>query len=298
MTKFNISKCPVCGSNNFYPFLTCIDFIVSGEKYDIKICSDCGLKITFDIKDEENIGQYYNSDEYIPHSNKSTGLVNTIYHKVRSYMLRRKRKIVEKATSMKKGQIIDVGTGTGYFPSEMKQHGWEVAGTEKSFDARNFARNEFNIEIKKTEDLFNLQNQKFDVITLWHVLEHIHKLNENIATFYRLLKKNGKLIIAVPNNNSFDAFHYKEFWAAYDVPRHIWHFTPKQMKLLGEKHDFTLKQIRSMPFDGFYISILSEKYKKSKIPVIKGFFYGIISWIVSLFNPLKSSSSVYIFSKA
>jgi len=298
MTKFIINKCPVCGSNHFCPFLACTDFVVSGEKYDIKTCADCGLKITFNIEDEENIGKYYKSDEYIPHSNKSSGLVNTIYHKVRSYMLRRKRKIVEKATSMEKGRILDVGTGTGYFPDEMKQHGWEVSGTEKSHDARNFARTKFNIEIKKTEDLFNLQNQQFHAITLWHVLEHVHKLNENMATFYRLLKKNGILVVAVPNNNSFDAVHYKEFWAAYDVPRHIWHFTAKQMKLLGEKHGFSLKQIRSMPFDGFYVSILSEKYKKSKIPVIKGSLYGLTSWIVSLFKPLKSSSSIYIFSKS
>ncbi len=212
-------------------------------------------------------------------------------------MLGRKRRIVESAVSNRKGRLLDVGTGTGYFPYEMKKHGWDVTGTEKSDDARNFALTELGTDIKKTEELFKLENNQFDVITLWHALEHIHRLNENMERFNKLLKKDGLLIIAVPNNDSFDARHYKEFWAAWDVPRHIWHFTPEQMQLLGEKHGFRPERIYPMPLDGFYISMLSEKYKKSKTQFINGCYYGLASWIMSITNSRKSSSVTYIFRK-
>jgi 2-polyprenyl-3-methyl-5-hydroxy-6-metoxy-1,4-benzoquinol methylase len=297
MSKFNIQQCPVCGDSQFSPFLTCTDYFVSGEQFSIKQCNSCGFKITENIEDEENIGRYYQSEEYISHSNTSKGLVNSVYHAVRSYMNGRKKRLVEKATSLKTGQILDVGTGTGFFLNEMKQNGWQVTGTEKSSDARDFAKNEFNLDNLPSEKLFTLKDKSFDVITLWHVLEHIHLLNENMKTFARLLKPNGKLIIAVPNHNSTDAKHYKEFWAAYDVPRHIWHFAPKQMEILGKKHGFKMNSLHTMPFDSFYVAMLSEKYKKSKLAFFKGILYGKISWLNSIINPEKCSSVIYVFEK-
>ena len=297
MPKFIVNVCPVCGGSSFKSFLTCADFFVSGEEYNIKQCSSCGFKITENIEDEINIGRYYQSDEYISHSNTSKGLVNSVYHTVRKTMLGRKRRLVERATSLKTGHLLDVGTGTGFFLNEMKEQGWQVTGTEKSSDARNFAKKEFNLENLPSEELFNMEDNSFDAITLWHVLEHIHKLNENMEAFYRLLKNNGKLLIAVPNHDSYDAKHYKEFWAAYDVPRHIWHFAPGQMKIFGEKHGFKLLSLHAMPFYSFYVSMLSEKYKKSKMTVLKGIFYGKISWLKSIFNSGKCSSVIYVFGK-
>lgn len=297
MSKFNVLQCPVCDGKTFIPFLTCTDFFVSGEQFSIKQCSSCGFKITENIEDEDNIGSYYQSENYISHSNTSKGVVNTIYHSVRNYMLGRKRRLVEKSTSLKSGQILDVGTGTGFFLNEMKEKGWQVTGTEKSSDARDFAKKEFNLENLPSEKLFTLKENSFDVITLWHVLEHIHQINENMETFGRLLKTNGKLIIAVPNHDSADARHYKEFWAAFDVPRHIWHFAPKQMKKFGEKHGFKLSSLHTMPFDSFYVAMLSEKYKKSKLALFKGIFYGKISWLNSIFNAAKCSSVIYIFER-
>ena len=297
MAKFNVPKCPVCNSTAFSPFLVCTDFFVSGEEFPIKECSTCGLKITQDIENEENIGRYYQSEKYISHSNTSKGLVNSVYHAVRRYMLGRKRRLVEKVASLKAGRILDVGTGTAFFLNEMKAKGWQVTGTEKSSDARDFARKEFNLNNLPSEKLFEIPKESFDVITLWHVLEHIHQLGENMNAFERLLSNKGKLIIAVPNSDSYDAKHYKAYWAAYDVPRHIWHFAPKQMKLLGEKHGFALKSLHGMPFDSFYVSMLSEKYKKSKFGLLKGMFYGKVSWIGSIFNAAKCSSVIYVFEK-
>ena len=297
MAKFNVSRCPVCDGKVFITFLTCTDYFVSGEEFKIKKCSSCGFKITENIEDEENIGRYYQSEKYISHSNTSKGIVNLVYHSVRKYMLGRKRRLVEKLTGLRNGEILDVGTGTGFFLNEMKEYGWRVTGTEKSSEARDFAKNEFMLNNLPSELLFTLKDKSFDAITLWHVLEHIHQLNENMATFNHLLKNDGKLIIAVPNNDSSDAKHYHKFWAAYDVPRHIWHFAPKQMKLLGEKHGFKLTSLYPMPFDSFYVSLLSEKYKKSKLALLKGIFHGKISWLNSVFNPAKCSSVIYIFEK-
>jgi len=297
MSKFNVQQCPVCDGKTFSPFLTCTDFFVSGEQFRIKQCNSCGFKITENIEDEDNIGPYYQSENYISHSNTSKGIVNSVYHSVRKYMLDRKRRLVEKATGIRNGDILDVGTGTGFFLNEMKENGWQVTGTEKSSDAREFAKKEFNLDNLPSEKLFTLNKNSFDAITLWHVLEHIHLLNENMETFARLLKNDGKLIIAVPNHESSDAKHYKEFWAAYDVPRHIWHFAPKQMKQLGEKHGFKLALLHTMPFDSFYVAMLSEKYKKSKLALFKGIFFGKISWLNSAFNTSKCSSVIYVFNR-
>lgn len=297
MSKFNVLQCPVCDGKTFSPFLSCTDFFVSGEEFRIKQCNSCAFKITENIEDEENIVRYYQSENYISHSNTSKGLVNSIYHSVRKYMLGRKRRLVEKTTGLRNGDILDVGAGTGFFLNEMNENGWRVTGTEKSSDARDFAKTEFKLNNLPFEQLFTLKEKSFDAITLWHVLEHVHQLNENMATFNRLLKNDGKLIIAVPNHESLDALHYKQYWAAYDVPRHIWHFAPKQMEQLGEKHGFKLTSLHSMPFDSFYVSMLSEKYKKSKMALLKGVFYGKISWLQSIFSPAKCSSVIYVFEK-
>lgn len=298
MAKFNVQQCPVCNGKEFSPFLTCADFFVSGEKFKIKQCKGCGFKITENIEDEENIGSYYQSENYISHSNTSKGLVNGVYHQVRKYMLGRKRRLIESVAALRKGHILDVGTGTGFFLNEMKEYGWQVSGVEKSDDAREFAKSEFNLENLPTEELFKLKGKSYDVISLWHVLEHIHQLNVNMDTFFSLLKDDGKLLIAVPNHNSYDAKHYNEFWAAYDVPRHIWHFTPAQMKQLGEKHGFKLLSLHTMPFDSFYVSMLSEKYKKSALALFKGIFHGKISWLASIINKAKCSSVIYVFEKS
>lgn len=297
MAVFNINQCPVCGSNQFKPFITCTDFFVSGGQFEIRECTGCGFKFTANAEDEENIGKYYQSEEYISHSNTSKGLVNAVYHQVRNYMLGRKRRLVEKATGLKSGQILDVGTGTGFFLNEMKTHGWQVTGTEKSADARDFAQNELGLEIEEPEQLSRLDNKSFDAITLWHVLEHIHRLDENMEAFARLLKPEGKLIIAVPNHTSYDARHYKQYWAAWDVPRHLWHFGPEQMKQFGEKYGFRLQSLHTMPFDSFYVSLLSEKYKKSKFALFNGLMHGKISWLKSLVNKEKCSSVIYLFGK-
>ena len=297
MPKFNISQCPVCSGEKFKPFITCTDYFVSEEQFDIRECKSCGFKFTVNTEDEKNSGRYYQSEAYISHSNTSKGVVNTLYHLVRNYMLGRKRRLVEKAIGTKKGHILDIGTGTGFFLNEMTKHEWQVSGTEKSTDAREYAQKKFGLKITPPDELFRFAKESFNAITLWHVLEHIHKLNDTMEAFARLLKPEGKLIIALPNPASWDARHYKEFWAAWDVPRHLWHFEPEQMKRLGNKHGLKLTKMVPLPFDSFYVSLLSEKYKKSKPAFLKGVLFGKISWLNSLIHPTQCSSIIYIFNR-
>ena len=168
---------------------------------------------------------------------------------------------------------------------------------EKSGQARSFAKKNFNLDIKDDSGLNDFSSGSFDVITLWHVMEHLEHLNETWERLYELLKDDGCLVVAVPNCSSYDAQKYKEFWAAYDVPRHLWHFTPDSIKKFGEKHNFTLVNHLPMPFDAFYVSILSEKYKESKSSLVKGMFAGTLAWFSSLSNKEKSSSIIYVFRK-
>lgn len=257
--------------------------------------------MTHDFPAENVIGKYYEAEDYISHSDTKKGLVNSVYHKVREIMLKRKAGWVDDSSGVKKGKVLDIGAGTGYFADAMQRRGWEVSIVEQSDEARLFAEKNFNLSgfssIKDFQNQDNETAESHDVITLWHVLEHLEHLNESMSQFYKLLKPGGVLIIAVPNCASYDAKKYKNLWAAYDVPRHIWHFTAKQMDMLTEKHYFTLTSIKRMPFDAFYISMMSEKYAGTPLPFIKGIMTGLIGYFFSLFDKNNSSSLVYIMRK-
>ena len=259
------TNCPVCGSVDIKPVLKAKDYTVSGEMFSIVECSACSLRFSQDVPNANTITPYYKYENYISHTNTSKGLINRLYQLVRKRTLKQKRKLVEKITGKTNGQFLDVGSGTGAFVNEMKQQGWQVTGLEPDADARAAAKNIYNIELKEM-DLFNhLPINSFDAITLWHVIEHVHDLTAYVQQLKKLLKEEGKLFIAVPNYTSTDAAIYKEYWAAYDVPRHLYHFSPNSMQLLMEKNGMKLLQYQPMWFDSFYISMLSSKYKNFKI---------------------------------
>jgi len=297
MNKLTINTCPLCGGTHIVKKMTCTDFYASGEQFDLSQCENCGFQFTQGFPVEKEIGKYYETPDYISHSDTKKGMMNELYHLVRSRMLQKKAQLINNITGKTSGKILDIGTGTGYFSHTMQQKGWQVDAIEKSPQARSFAKKNFNLEVKDDSGLNDFPADSFDVITLWHVMEHLEHLNETWERLYELLKDEGYLVIAVPNCSSFDAQKYKEFWAAYDVPRHLWHFTPDSMQKFGEKYNFTLVNHLPMPFDAFYVSILSEKYKKSKSSLIKGMFAGTLAWFSSLSNKEKSSSIIYVFRK-
>ncbi len=292
-----IEKCPVCAATKKSLAFSCKDHYATGETFEVYRCEACDFLFTQNFPDENNIARYYDTPDYVSHSNTQKGAINRIYHLVRKAMLRHKGKLVQKHTQRLSADLLDIGCGTGFFLDEMARRGWFVKGIEKNASACEFAVKNFGIAPDSPEMLDKYEERSFDVITLWHVLEHLQSLNETLQCINRLLVLNGTLIVAVPNAVSFDAEHYGEFWAAFDVPRHLWHFSPKTMKIIVEKAGFNIEKIYPMPFDAFYVSILSEKYKGSKCAFVKGLWQGLKVYFKSCGKPEKSSSVIYILKK-
>jgi SAM-dependent methyltransferase len=289
--------CPVCSGKQIRKIFAAKDYTVSGELFTLYSCNDCSFVFTQDIPSPGEIGPYYASQNYISHSNTQKGLINNLYHKVRKLTLVSKRKMIVAETGIKKGSLLDVGCGTGAFLNEMKTAGWEITGLEPDETARNNARELFGIQPRPSQELFSLPAQSFDAITMWHVMEHVHQLYEYTEQLKKLLKPGGRLLIAVPNYTSHDAGHYKEYWAAYDVPRHLYHFSPVSMRVLMEKHGLEVIDTKPMWFDSYYVSMLSEQYKNGKGNIISAFFTGFVSNLKTLFNKERCSSVIYVIRK-
>jgi 2-polyprenyl-3-methyl-5-hydroxy-6-metoxy-1,4-benzoquinol methylase len=293
----NYNQCPACKSIDIFPKLEVQDYTVSNEKFSIWHCANCSLRFTQDVADQSAIGKYYQSDNYISHSDTKTGLVNSLYHSIRKFTLNLKRALVQKQTQLKSGSILDIGCGTGAFLNTMKEAGWKITGLEPDETAIKKAKALYQIHPQSPSELFNLSDQQFDAITMWHVLEHVHQLNEYLFQLRKILKDNGTLFIAVPNYTSFDAQFYKETWAAYDVPRHLYHFSPKSIEMLVKRYGMKIKTMKPMWFDSYYVSMLSEKYRDNKLGLIRAFIIGNISNILCLFNKSKCSSVIYVIQK-
>lgn len=297
MPPIHQAACCLCHHQKLSLFLTCQDYSISNERFDLYQCENCGFIFTQDVPDEESIGKYYQFENYISHSDTQKGLIYKLYHLSRTWMLSRKRRAITKFVNPEEKSLLDIGSGTGYFLNHMKNHHWQVQGIEKDEGARVFSKKNFNLDVHTPEALFKFNKNKFTVITLWHVLEHVHTLDAYLNQIHEILMDDGLLILALPNYASYDAVHYKKFWAAYDVPRHLWHFSPVSLKQLCQRYQFKiLKKIR-MPLDAIYVAILSEKYKGNKLSLISGFWVGAISFIISLFNVNRCSSIIYILNK-
>jgi 2-polyprenyl-3-methyl-5-hydroxy-6-metoxy-1,4-benzoquinol methylase len=296
MSKVHYTNCPVCGSEHINPLLTVKDHSVSGEEFVIWQCSNCSLRFTQDVPDETSIAPYYQSPDYISHSNTDKGLLNKLYQKVRKYTLQQKASLIIHYT-VSKGNLLDIGAGIGAFLNEMKNRQWKATGIEPDEGARTQAKNLFAIDLLSTSSLQNLPAKSFDAITLWHVLEHVHSLHQYVEQLKLLLKDEGKIFIAVPNYQSLDADIYRNNWAAYDVPRHLYHFTPKAMEALMQKHGLRIIATKPMWFDSFYISLLSSKYRRGKTSWLLAGINGLRSNIKSLLNRDVSSSIIYIIGK-
>jgi 2-polyprenyl-3-methyl-5-hydroxy-6-metoxy-1,4-benzoquinol methylase len=289
--------CPLCLTERISLHFRCTDHFISKEVFEVDICAECGFQFTQDHPEEGEIGKYYESEEYISHSDTSKGLSNKLYRLARKIMLRRKLKIIRKTTGLNEGTILDIGSGTGHFANTMKEAGWQVTGMEINEKARSYSASRFGLEIAEPEHISGLPAGSFDCVTLWHVLEHFHDPFRYASEIRRLLKPDGLCIIALPNCRSFDAKHYGKFWAAYDVPRHLWHFNPETFRRFAYKTGFRIEKLLSLPLDLFYISILSEKNSGSRIPFLKGMTIAKFYTFASFFNNKRSSSIIYILRK-
>ena len=296
--RIHYSECPVCNSQNINPLLTIKDYSVSKQDFVIWQCADCSLRFTQNVPDENSISSYYKSPDYISHSNTNKGFINKTYQKVRNYTLEEKAKLIIKETGEISGSLLDIGSGTGAFLAVMKKKGWEVKGIEPDEDARRLTKQLYNLDIDNPSVLNDIRGSSFNAITLWHVLEHVHQLHDYIEHLKRILKPQGKFFIAVPNYQSTDSNIYRSYWAAYDVPRHLYHFSPNSIEVLMQKHGLKVDARKPMWFDSFYISMLSSKYKTGKTNYITAFINGLRSNVNALLNKESCSSLIYIISKA
>ena len=274
------------------PFKKVKDHSVSGEFFQLIENTEYGFLETTPQPSAEALPDYYKSEDYISHTDSKRNLFESVYHVVRKISLKQKLKLINSFNSKEKN-LLDIGCGTGDFLQVAKQNRWSVSGIEPNAQARAIANNKTNNSVFEIDQLLKFQPASFDVISLWHVLEHLPNLEEQIQIFKKLLKPNGTLIIAVPNYKSYDAKYYKEFWAAFDVPRHLWHFNKESISKLVSKVSMEVVQIKPMYFDAFYVSLLSEKYKKGKMNFLRGIFIGLLSNFKSI-RTKEVSSLIYI----
>jgi len=257
MVLESIDACPVCGNGQFNFLLKTTDFTTTGEQFNITQCSTCGVICTNPRPTQATIGKYYDSASYISHTSGGTSLTDRIYRQVRGYTTASKLSLIRRFHPS--GSLLDFGCGTGNFLAAALNNGWTCTGVEPSAEARK----RIGPQIQVYPNIHGVKGM-FDVITLWHVLEHVHDPNETLRSLRSHLTPGGTLFIAVPNPESFDARHYREHWAGYDVPRHLWHFTKKSMIRLLTNQQLKVHEVVPMKFDSYYVSLLSESYRHPK----------------------------------
>ena len=289
-----ILKCPVCEKTGFTIFLEVQDYFLSGEGFSIQKCDACGFKFVNPRPDIADIGRYYQSDEYISHDSKSSSLISRVYKIARLFSIRKKYSTVKEY--IHSGRILDIGCGTGEFLKYCKSNGLESTGIEPNGKAREFASlvNEISVFKELTELTGN--GHSYNCISMWHVLEHVHDLNETLEMVKGLLASDGVFIVAVPNCNSWDAGKYGKFWAAYDVPRHLYHFTGDTLKNLAANHGFEIRKTIPQKLDAFYVSMLSEKYRRGKNNYFKSVIWGFWSNFQAKKQGRGHSSQIFVLS--
>ena len=271
-------------------FLKTKDFSVSGETFELFKDEELDMLVT--RPQPENLSKYYESEDYISHTDAEKSLMDKMYQVVKRKNLKNKIQLIENQSNNPKS-LLDIGAGTGDFLLFAKSRGFEVVGVEPNEKARQRSSQK---GIALHQEIQNIIDQKFDTITLWHVLEHLPYLDDQIKTIASLLKDDGVLVIAVPNFKSYDASYYGKYWAAYDVPRHLWHFSKTSIAKLFDAHGMEVTAIKPMWFDAFYVSMLSEKYKGNKLYLINAFFVGLWSNVKAL-STKEHSSLIYILKK-
>ena len=288
-----LNSCPACGATSWKKVFDLLDYSITKEQFSLVECDRCTLRITSNAPGAEASSRYYQSSAYISHSNTREGLVNRLYQAVRKITLAQKNKLIRSHFGEGNGCLLDYGSGAGAFVAYMQKNNWKVMGVEPAEQARSIAKNQYGVELLSLAAFDTLPAAHFDVITLWHVLEHVHTLNETIKHLRRLLKPAGRIYIAVPNYTSSDAAFFGRCWAAYDVPRHLYHFSPPAMRQLMSSHQLKVYAVKPMWFDSFYVSMLSTQYQGGRVDYLKSAWQGIRSTIRTVQDVERASSLIY-----
>lgn len=290
-----MESCIICGEDQFVHYLDCKDHFLSKQTFSIVECVRCGFRFINPRPLTGELGKYYKSENYISHSGTRKGFINKIYLLARKFTLKRKYNIVQAFKSS--GSMLDIGCGSGELLNLFQEKGWKIVGVEPDELVRNAAISRYSLDIREEASLKKITDGSFDVVTMWHVLEHVPGLVDRVKEVKRLLKNDGILVVAVPNSNSMDAKIYGEHWAAYDVPRHLWHFTKDSIAMLFRNHGMVIAKILPMKLDAFYVSMLSEKYKEGKINYLRAAKNGLLSNKGAKKNKNEYSSLIFIIKK-
>lgn len=290
-----MNTCPWCGNPSEKQYLHLKDDFLTQEEFDVFECSHCGLLFTVPRPSPDIIGRYYQSEEYYSHQQNKKGFIPRVYEAVKSLNVKNKVKMT--IQGLPPGRILDIGCGVGDFLCQVKQKNWDVVGIEPSDDAKDIAEARLGFRPLSPTESKTLPDASFDVITLWHVLEHIDDLKFQTSEIMRLLKPNGRLIIALPNFQSFDCQYYKEKWAAWDVPRHLNHFSPDTLRSIIVSLGFVPLDTKKLVWDAYYISFLSERYCQHRLPLLRGAWVGLRSNVKARRSGMYSSL-VYRFQKS
>lgn len=294
VNKIHLEKCPVCGSKESAIYLRTKDYFLSNEEFDLVQCKNCMLVYTNPIPTPEKLSAYYESNDYLSHKPERKNVMNFIYQSVRNINIRKKYKLVNQYHSL--GRVLEVGIGTGELLNYFKQKGWETLGIEPNDYARNYAINNYKLDVYNENKLNEFEENSMNVIMLWHVLEHVSELNERINQLKRLLKKEGNIFIAVPNLDSPDSKKYKDFWAGLDVPRHLYHFTETSLNNIVKQHSLKIIAKYPMKYDAYYVSLLSEKYLGKRFGPVSAIKNGFMSnWQAKKDN--NYSSMIFVVSE-
>ncbi len=288
------TSCPVCNSKKIFKKEEIKDHFLSKESFSLYECKDCQVLFTNPRPEDKELGKYYDSKEYLSHSTKQNGIFGKTYALLRRFNIQRKYQIVQNLISI--GKILDIGCGTGELLNFFQQRNWECEGIEPNIMAKEFAKTKYHLNVNDESHIRKIQNKSFDIISMWHVLEHVPNINKRMEEVHRLLKNNGYLIIAIPNLTSWDAGFYKTYWAGYDVPRHLYHFTPEAFQLFANKHNLQIIDILPLKLDSYYVSFLSEKYLKNNFQPIRAFWNGLRSNLASR-RTKNYSSLIYVLKK-
>lgn len=274
-TMNEIKKCPLCNSEEIFSWREIKDYFLSKEKFQVMHCNACSFKFTSPQPSTEGISKYYKSSDYVSHSDSKRGLTNYIYHWVRKYTIRKKYKQINALAN--KGKILDVGCATGHLLNYFKKQNWETLGVEVDEEARSFAKTNFDLNVMDQHAINDIDHKSCNVITMFHVLEHVHDFKERMKSLFEILTDNGVMLVALPNYLAYDALYYQEHWAAWDLPRHLYHFNHENIDMLADQCNLTVVRKIPMKFDAYYVAMLSEKYKTGKINIIHAIRIGLIS---------------------
>jgi 2-polyprenyl-3-methyl-5-hydroxy-6-metoxy-1,4-benzoquinol methylase len=305
--NFETIICPLCNSDKYERHLRAPDrfHLAAGNLFEIVRCVTCGFIYLNPRPRIECLPEFYQDKNYQPFLSAQSGKSwwDRIYNLARSYAVCGKRVKIEKLK--RKGQLLDIGCGTGEFLNEMQKHGWQATGIEKDPRAAEVARQRYGLDVLTTDlTSSHFAQNSFDVITFWHVLEHLPDPLHTLQRAKKMLKEDGLMLVAAPNISSYDARFYRSRWAALDAPRHLHHFVPATLARLCQAAGLEMFTARQMVLDAFYNCLMSERiiasidtYKEFFLPLflLRGFGVAGISLLLSRLG--NGGSSILYFIK-